>query len=325
MLKLPFRNILLFTIFLLLNCTAYTELRKKEIIRGPEFMPYDGLKTTVAVMDFANESLYGSDRIGSAVADMLVTMLMRSGRFIVLERQLIQEILQEQALGQSGIITEETAPDVGSLLGVQTLITGTITEADEETGSHIFRDEDEDEEEEKEDKGFWGLALKATVGHIEISFRMTDTSTGTTILSDRVSATEVRPGIGFKNSDYEIEDSFEFDQTILALATRKAINSMIRKIVGVAEELEWRGKVVEVANDSLVYFTPGRNSGIVIGDWFEVWGQHQATDFEGELYDEHIRKGSLEIIDFIGEKISKTVILDGGFMQTGDIVVPLDR
>ena len=324
MLKLSFRNVLFFTIVLLLNCTAFTELRKKEIIRGPEFMPYDGLKTTVAVMDFSNESLYGSDKIGSAVADMLITMLMRSGRFIVLERQLIQEILQEQALGQSGVMTEETAPDVGSLLGVQTLITGAIMEADEETGSHVFRDEDEDEEEE-EDKGFWGLALKATVGHIEIRFKMTDTSTGTTILADRVSATEIRPGIGFKNRDYEIEDTFEFDQTILALATRKAINSMIREIVDAAEELEWRGKVVEVTNDSLVYFTPGRNSGIVIGDWFEVWGERQATDFDGELVDEHIRKGSLEIIDFIGDKVAKTVILDGGFMETGDIVMPLDR
>ena len=324
MLKLSFRNVLFFTIVLLLNCTAFTELRKKEIIRGPEFMPYDGLKTTVAVMDFSNESLYGSDKIGSAVADMLITMLMRSGRFIVLERQLIQEILQEQALGQSGAVTEETAPDVGSLLGVQTLITGAIMEADEETGSHVFRDEDEDEEEE-EDKGFWGLALKATVGHIEIRFKMTDTSTGTTILADRVSATEIRPGIGFKNRDYEIEDTFEFDQTILALATRKAINSMIREIVDAAEELEWRGKVVEVTNDSLVYFTPGRNSGIVIGDWFEVWGERQTTDFDGELVDEHIRKGSLEIIDFIGDKVAKTVILDGGFMETGDIVMPLDR
>ncbi len=65
---------------------------------------------------------------GRAISDMVTSCLMKSSRFIVFDRNNLQTILTEQNLSTTGMITAETAVQIGRLAGVQFLVTGSLVE-----------------------------------------------------------------------------------------------------------------------------------------------------------------------------------------------------
>jgi curli biogenesis system outer membrane secretion channel CsgG len=87
-----------------------------------------GPKARVAVTKFTDKSAKGYHRIGDGMAEMLANALFNTGRYIVLERQSIDDVLQEQDFGASGRVKQETAAKIGEIEGADLLIEGTITE-----------------------------------------------------------------------------------------------------------------------------------------------------------------------------------------------------
>lgn len=87
-------------------------------------------RPSVAVLAFENNTTisFFADRLGLAAADELITQLVRTGEFTVIERQRIDEILGEQRLGTSGVVDPATAARIGRLLGAQAVIVGSITQ-----------------------------------------------------------------------------------------------------------------------------------------------------------------------------------------------------
>ncbi|MBN1154097.1 hypothetical protein JXB12_04170 [candidate division KSB1 bacterium] len=289
------------------------QIKQQPIIEGPDFAPYDGLRTTVAVLPFVNLVDVGGEKIGSAIADMLISMLVRSGRFVVLEREKLEQIIHEQALGQSGVITEEAAIAAGNLLGVQSVIIGEILELEEETSSQGFGDD--------ENKKRWSFAFKTTIGHVRYSFKIIDTATGEIKFSDTISATEFRPGIGVKTEEFDFEDSFEFDQTIVGLANRKAINNIAKLIVREASNMTWHGKVVKIKDDDTIYFTPGSATGVMIGDYFKVLRNKQDEMNGIDLLEE---VAIIQVVNLIGDKVALARLIEGSVVSVGDRVRPAD-
>lgn len=92
--------------------------------------PYNGPKARIAVSRFTDRTGKGwwSGRIGDGMADMLCTALFNTNQFIVLERELLQDLLAEQDLGASGRANQDTAPELGAIEGAELLITGAVTE-----------------------------------------------------------------------------------------------------------------------------------------------------------------------------------------------------
>jgi len=313
--KSEFYFLFVITLFLF-SCSAVTQLSQQKAIKGPEFAPYTGLKTSIAVLDFENRTAEGDSKFGSAVSDILVSLLVRSGRFTVLERQFINQILQEQALGQSGAITEDTAPQVGQLLGVQSLIWGEILEAHQRTGSHTFKDDDEDK------KDNWALKLKASVAQIKLHYRLINVTTGEILHANEVNGTELRPGFGIETKDFDFNDMFEFDQTLIGIATRKAVNSMAVEIVNNATKVEWVGKVIRVKEDTVIYVTPGQSSGVKIGDMFQIFSKPDELSSDEVEIQDVLEKGIIKVDGFIGDKVAKAVLVKGGAIMQGDRVKP---
>jgi len=62
--------------------------------------------------------------LGKTISEMLTTALIQSNRFQVLERSQLDKILEEQALELTGAVDEETAVDVGKLLGIDAVVVG---------------------------------------------------------------------------------------------------------------------------------------------------------------------------------------------------------
>lgn len=98
---------------------------------------YDGPKARIAVNKFTNKASGGHGELGSGMADMLNTALFQSNRFIVLDRTDHDAILQEQDLGASGRIKEETAAPIGEMEGAELLVTGAVTAFKRDAGGAL--------------------------------------------------------------------------------------------------------------------------------------------------------------------------------------------
>ncbi|MDQ7825575.1 MAG: CsgG/HfaB family protein [Candidatus Eremiobacteraeota bacterium] len=99
-----------------LTCTAYSQDPKR-----------------LAVFPFKTGSTIGhwwggGFDPGPSMAEILTTRLIKSDKYVVLERENLDKIMQEHNLGIAGEVTAETAAEVGRLLGAQYMIFGTVTE-----------------------------------------------------------------------------------------------------------------------------------------------------------------------------------------------------
>jgi curli biogenesis system outer membrane secretion channel CsgG len=95
-------------------------------------MPYDGPKARIAVASFADKTGGGYDRIGEGMSEMFVTALVNSGRFIVLERDLIDEVIREQDLTAGGRVKIGSGIASREIEGAEILVIGAVTEFEPE-------------------------------------------------------------------------------------------------------------------------------------------------------------------------------------------------
>ena len=77
----------------------------------------------VAVMPFKAET----ELTGSSVSDQVVTELLRTGRYELIERSQIARVLGEQELALAGLSAGRAA-EVGAMLGADGVVIGTVTE-----------------------------------------------------------------------------------------------------------------------------------------------------------------------------------------------------
>jgi TolB-like protein len=84
-------------------------------------------KWKIAVIEFSDINGRVSN-LGKFIAEELTTRLFSTGRFNVIERQLISNVLKEQKLGMTGILDEKSTKKVGAILGVDFIVTGTIAD-----------------------------------------------------------------------------------------------------------------------------------------------------------------------------------------------------
>jgi len=97
-------------------------------IQEAQMERYDGPKARIAVGDFQVKAAGATMEIGDGLREMLLTSLFNTNRFIVLERQAVQDVMLEQDLGASGRVKRATAAPIGQLEGAELLVYGVVTE-----------------------------------------------------------------------------------------------------------------------------------------------------------------------------------------------------
>jgi len=101
---------------------------------GPTIAEAQGVdsqaKFRIAVSRFENKTYYP---VSEGMTDMLTTALFQTGRFIVLERQNLDVVMQEQDLSRSGAVKKEAAIPSGELEGAEFLVVGAVTEFEPDT------------------------------------------------------------------------------------------------------------------------------------------------------------------------------------------------
>ena len=81
-------------------------------------------KETVAILDFEGRCI--SQMEAQTLTDRLMSEMVNTDAVIMVERNQMEEIMNEQGFQQSGCTTSECAAEVGALLGVQNMVSGSF-------------------------------------------------------------------------------------------------------------------------------------------------------------------------------------------------------
>lgn len=89
--------------------------------------PYSGPKARIAVAEFDVKAAKAGGEIGTGLREMLVTALINSNRFSVVERQVLDAVMKEQELGISGA-AQPGGAQKGMIKTADLIITAAVTE-----------------------------------------------------------------------------------------------------------------------------------------------------------------------------------------------------
>ena len=94
-----------FVIIGLAGCSFIHRRTSVDITAGAASLPaYSGPKARISVADFDVKTTKATGEIGSGLREMLVTALVNSGRFSVVERQAQAAVMQDEELSVSGAV-----------------------------------------------------------------------------------------------------------------------------------------------------------------------------------------------------------------------------
>lgn len=285
------------------------KVEKKEVYSGP--------KKRIAVVDFENKvaGVWWNDRswkVGQGMTEMLITALVESGRFIVVERKVLEDVIKEQDLGTEGRIRKETAAKVGEILGAQILVRGAITELEEKKSGKAGA------------IGYKGILLGGgrVRGYIATEIRLIDSTTGQILDSHRSIGESKKGGliIGVSTGDVTFGGG-GFKKTAIGEAVNKAIRDMVNYITAKMEEVPWEGRIVLV-KESKVYVNAGANSNIKGGNTFNVYkpGEELIDPETGlSLGREDTKVGKIQVAT-VKDKFSIATVLAGSGFKRGYIL-----
>ncbi len=205
------------------------------------------LKRKVAISRFTNETQYAkglfydkdNDPMGKQALDILSAKLASSGKFILLERNDLNELLKESSKSDNSYQN----------VGADYLIIGSITEYGRKNIGDV--------------KVF--STSKTQIVEAAVSIRLVDVSTGLIIYSEEAKGTAEQKtkqtlGVGGK-ADY--------DATLSDKAISMAISKLVENIINNCMDRPWKSYFLSYDNDAIL-ISGGKSQGIEAGDKFSV-------------------------------------------------------
>ena len=248
-------------------------------------------KRRVAVLDFGYgtvltyvEAIFGSNQdVGKGISDLLINELVNDGRFRVIERSALDKILKEQNFSNSDRVNSATAAKIGSLLGVDTIIIGDVTQFGRDDkhygggggGGHIWSG------------GAGGLGISKSKAVVEVTARMVDVNTGEILASVTGHGEAQRNGLTSSGSGYSgwtgggghlDMGSSNFAQSILGQAVKQSVTDTAKGLDAHAASLPVNAPPPAAPIDGLVadatggdiIINVGSSAGVRVGDKLAV-------------------------------------------------------
>ena len=268
-------------------------------------------KVRVAVMNFENNSTwsYWGDNLGDAAADELVTQLFGTGKFSLVERSQLEAVLAEQNLGQSGRVNSAQAAEIGRILGVQMILTGSITKFSVDTKGG----------------GFGRFRAEYSEAESNLDIRLINTDTAEIMFADAGEGKVRLGGLQVKGMNFRQE----FDAGLAQEALRPAVEDVVQKIAnqaGAFASIQPPASPAQIvgANGGSFYIDKGENYGILVGQRYEVHPViDEIRDASGNLLDSITDTvGLLEVTRVLGQSAICNVI--EGEAAEGDSLKPTD-
>ena len=264
---------------------------------------HKGPKLRVGIVDFVNKSSYGAGRLGTSASDILTTELFKTGAFILVERAQLKQVLGEQALGQAGAVKPETAAQAGKVLGLNALVTGSISQFGVSTGGA--------------DYGVYKQKIQTAKCTVDV--RVVDASTGQLLFAESGKGEFERKA----QEVFGLGTRAGYDETLGQEALRSAITKFMDNLVQQLQTVEWTGRVASVSGND-IYINVGRGSGLKLGDTLVVQTLgKEIFDPQTKLLlgrEEGAIKGELTVSGYVGDKLTKARARAGTGFQVNDMV-----
>lgn len=257
------------------------------------------------------------ETFGRQIQAMMVTELRKTNRYIVVEREALDDILTEQDLAASGRVAEGSGAETGQLMGAQLMVKAEITDY-----------EDQSSQGRRVGVGpvDWGRGQQ--VVRVAMDVRVFDTETGVVVASENVSAEKVASDqdFGVSVAIFRWDDAKSQNST-LGFVTRDLIAKALARINAGAEKIPWRASVIK-EDEGKVYVNAGVNAAVQKGDHFQVLSTGEALrdPDTGEVLDVATEvAGKIEIMS-VQPKYSIGYVTDTpGKIKRGDKVIEIPR
>ncbi len=290
---------------LMAGCAAQTSVKMKQDVSAnvteKTESKYTGPRRRVGVVDFENKTAYGQGRLGQAASDILLTELVKTGKFIVVEREKMAKLMDEQKLGLTGAVDSNTAAQLGKVLGLNAIVTGAISNfGTRTTGSDYLVTQSKRQE--------------ATC---TVDIRVVDAETGQILLADSGKGVSKVSSGGFLGMGTQggYAESIEGD------ALRAAISQLIENITSQINKKPWSCRIPQVSPGK-IYLSAGTESGLEVGQKLKVFSQGaeiKDPDSGIVLGREEEEIGQVEVASHAGEKLSLAKLVKGRSPQKGDL------
>jgi len=276
---------------------------------------YKGVKHAIGVRDFKNDAGYsGRWSLGENLGVMLESALYDSGRFVVVSRDKIGTILQEQDLAASGRTSKSKVAQTGKLRSARYIATGSITTVDAGSkgsqGGIGF-------------KGFriGGGGSKSTITAI---VTLIDTTTGELVAKERVTGESGGRKLSLGYSGNGINTTIGgFAKEPVGEAAQDVISKAVDLLVDGMKDVKLDGSVVTVSGKNVI-INRGEQFGVEPGEIFIVQtkGDVLLDPESGEVLDrmEGETICTLEVSK-VKEKISYCSLVNGEMPERGAIVL----
>jgi curli biogenesis system outer membrane secretion channel CsgG len=271
------------------------------VLRGP--------KKRVGVVDFDDvahgDRFFGGVRnaLAEGTRDAVTEALVKSGAFVVIDREQIAHLLAEQGLAGQGIVSPESAAKLGKVLGLQAIITGKITLFDLQTRTF----------------GFGGIGSVENIFHAKVSLRVIDATTGEIWLADSAEGRATAQGLEVGRYRQGNQDN-----TIPKKALDNAIENLLPKLVARATSRRWMSTVAKAGKDLKVYITGGSESGLPVGATLLVnhLGEAITDPTTGQEIGREVGQqvGTLRVSQHLNDRVTVCVQVNGKGLAPGDVV-----
>jgi len=198
------------------------------------------------------------------LTEMLTTSLLKTDRFVVLERAALDKVVSEQDLAASGRVNADFAPAKGKIIGAQAVVFGDITQYKFEQSSmggklSVL-------------KGLGGKVDRVTA-LVGIDIRIIDAATGQILASQHASGNASISGVSadFTKTNQTLSAAASIS-TPLGQASRQALDKAVVSIVNALKKQPWSARILDV-RQGRVYINAGKELGIAPGMEFEVYDQ----------------------------------------------------
>lgn len=293
---------LVLTAVLLPGCASTSAVAKEDTITA-DYSTYEliGPKKRIYIAKFENTSAYGQRRLGTGISDVLTTELARTNLFLLLERERLDALLNEQSLAEMGVITAQSASEVGKLLGANAIILGSVTQFGVRTEAYDIII----------------TSGKKQVATCAIDVRLVDVNTGSVLWAGSGQGEAVRSYTNILGTG----TAGGYDEALEGDAFRAAVVRLMENLVPALNNSPWSCAVAKVSGDK-IYINAGRKANLALGTRIAFYEQGEAIidPTSGmELGREETLVGAGEVTAYLGEEGSILGLLEGRLPAVGSI------
>jgi curli biogenesis system outer membrane secretion channel CsgG len=267
----------------------------------------------VAITSTASGYSWRSDSpLSIAATDLMINALVNSNRFRLFERAKLDAIMQEQNFQHfSGMVDQSTAVQLGKMIGVGAIVTGTVTNVSVSSGSGLQ---------------IGPVKVRKRSAKVNMTIRFIDVTTGEILYSasesckDSASSVSARlpvaipGGIGF--SEESAADILTAIEEICNNVVTSFVEKMDEKIARI-EAAPLEGYVVKVSSTSSgnliqVYINLGESSTIKVGDKIRIYreGDVIRDPKTNEILDRELIIIATGTVRIVKEKLSEAMITE---------------